>query len=107
MIEPARSILIPKFEEVKNEALNQGALGSGISGSGPSIFALSKGMATAKKAGNAMAEIYKSIGLEYDMYLSPINKIGIKTDFLLFKSIATITELAIANTFLLSISTNQ
>ena len=53
-------------------------MGSGISGSGPSIFALSKGMATAKKAGNAMAEIYKSIGLEYDMYLSPINKVGIK-----------------------------
>ena len=78
LIEPARSILIPKFEEVKNEALNQGALGSGISGSGPSIFALSKGMATAKKAGNAMAKIYKSIGLEYDMYLSAINKVGIK-----------------------------
>lgn len=78
LIEPARSILIPRFEEVKNKALNQGALGSGISGSGPSIFALSKGMATAKKAGNAMAEIYKSIGLEYDMYLSPINKVGIK-----------------------------
>ena len=78
LIEPVRSILIPKFEEVKNEALNQGALGSGISGSGPSIFALSKGMATAKKVGNAMIEIYKNLGIEYDMYLSAINKVGIK-----------------------------
>ena len=78
LIEPTRSILIPKFEEIKNEALNQGALGSGISGSGPSIFALSKGMETAKNVGNAMAEIYKKLGLEYDMYLSNINKIGIK-----------------------------
>ena len=78
LIEPTRSILIPKFEEVKNEALNQGALGSGISGSGPSIFALSKGMETAKNVGNAMAEIYKRLGLEYDMYLSNINKVGIK-----------------------------
>ena len=78
LIEPVRSILIPKFEEIKNEALNQGALGSGISGSGPSIFALSKGMETAKNVGNAMAEIYKRLGLEYDIYLSGINKIGIK-----------------------------
>ena len=78
LIEPTRSILIPKFEEIKNEALSQGALGSGISGSGPSIFALSKGMETAKNVGNAMAEIYKKLGLEYDMYLSGINKIGIK-----------------------------
>ena len=78
LIEPVRSILIPKFEEVKNEAMNHGALGSGISGSGPSIFALSKGMGTAKKVGNAMAKIYKSLGLEYDIYLSAVNKVGIK-----------------------------
>jgi len=78
LIEPARSILIPKFEEIKNEALNKGALGSGISGSGPSIFALSKGMTTAKKVGNAMAEVYNNLGLEYDIYLSAINKVGIK-----------------------------
>ena len=63
---------------VKNEAMNHGALGSGISGSGPSIFALSKGMGTAKKVGNAMAKIYKSLGLEYDIYLSAVNKVGIK-----------------------------
>jgi len=78
LIEPVRSILIPKFEEVKSEVLKQGALGTGISGSGPSIFALSKGMSTAKKVGNVMEEIYKSLSLEYDVYVSPINKIGIK-----------------------------
>ena len=43
IVEPIRSILIPGFDEVKKEALNAGALGCGISGSGPSIFALSKG----------------------------------------------------------------
>ncbi len=43
IVEPIRSILIPGFDEVKQEALSAGALGCGISGSGPSIFALSKG----------------------------------------------------------------
>ena len=78
LIEPSRSILIPKFDEVKNGAINQGALGCGISGSGPSIFALSKGMLNAKKVGIAMAEPYKKLGLEYDLHISSINKKGIK-----------------------------
>ena len=78
LIEPSRSILIPKFDEIKNGAINQGALGCGISGSGPSIFALSKGMLNAKKVGIAMAEPYKKLGLEYDLHISSINKKGIK-----------------------------
>ena len=49
IIEPIRSILIPAYDAVKEESLNAGALGAGISGSGPSIFALSRGMETAKK----------------------------------------------------------
>ena len=43
IIEPIRSILIPAFDAVKQQSLNAGALGCGISGSGPSIFELSKG----------------------------------------------------------------
>ena len=39
IVEPLRSILIPKFDEIKYESLSEGALGCGISGSGPSIFA--------------------------------------------------------------------
>ena len=78
IIEPYRAMLIPKFEETRQAALNAGALGSGISGSGPSIYALSKGRETAEKVGAAMESIYKSMNLDYQLYLSEINTKGIK-----------------------------
>ncbi|MEL4309069.1 homoserine kinase [Joostella sp. CR20] len=78
IVEPMRSPLIPGFFKVKEAAKNAGALGSGISGSGPSIFALSKGEATAKKVATAMAEIYKDFGVAYDTHVSTINTEGIK-----------------------------
>ncbi len=78
IVEPYRSILIPEFEKVKKAALETGALGSGISGSGPSIFALSKGKETAEKVGRAMALIYKDIGIDFDVHVSKINANGIK-----------------------------
>ncbi|CAM4199168.1 homoserine kinase [Zobellia roscoffensis] len=79
IVEPIRSILIPGFDQVKNEALKAGALGSGISGSGPSIFAFSKGIDTANKVAQAMKEVYKNIGIDYDVHVSKINSQGIKT----------------------------
>ena len=78
VIEPTRAMLIPKFMEIKNAAENTGALGSGISGSGPSIYALSKGEETAKKVGKAMKIFYDEIGLDYEVYFSSINNEGIK-----------------------------
>ena len=42
IIEPVRSILIPGFDDLKKACKAVGALGGGISGSGPSIFFLSK-----------------------------------------------------------------
>ena len=78
VIEPYRAMLIPKFEETRQAALKAGALGSGISGSGPSIFALSKGRQTAEKVGIAMESIYKDLNLDYQLHLSKINTEGIK-----------------------------
>ena len=78
IVEPIRSILIPGFDDVKTESVKVGALGSGISGSGPSIFALSKGEETAKKVAVAMKNVYKSIGIEFDIHISKINPVGIK-----------------------------
>jgi homoserine kinase len=78
VIEPYRAMLIPKFEETRQAALKAGALGSGISGSGPSIFALSKGRQTAEKVGIAMESIYKNLNLDYQLHLSKINTEGIK-----------------------------
>lgn len=78
IIEPIRSILIPGFDDVKAAAIEAGALGCGISGSGPSIFSFSKGEETAQKVGEAMTLIYKNIGIDYDVHVSKINSDGIK-----------------------------
>ena len=78
VIEPYRAMLIPRFHEVKAAALHAGALGSGISGSGPSIYALSKGMDIAKQVGEAMKKQFDDLELEYEVHLSKINNEGIK-----------------------------
>lgn len=78
IVEPLRSMLIPKFDEVKAAALANGALGCGISGSGPSIYSLSKGEANAQKVAQAMREVYKNIGVEFDIHVSPINDEGVR-----------------------------
>jgi homoserine kinase len=78
IIEPIRAILIPGFNTIKNAAIEAGALGCSISGSGPSIFALSKSEAIAKKAGDAMMKALASIEIDGDLYISKINKQGPK-----------------------------
>ncbi|SFW13183.1 homoserine kinase [Cellulophaga fucicola] len=78
IIEPIRSILIPAFDNVKSASLEAGALGCGISGSGPSIFALSKGKENAKKVANAMQDIYNKVGIPYDIHVSRVNLEGVK-----------------------------
>jgi homoserine kinase len=78
VIEPLRSKLIPKFNELQKTSLSNGALGCGISGSGPSVFALSKGFSTANNIALSMKEIYDKIDIEFDIHVSPINDIGIK-----------------------------
>ncbi len=77
IIEPIRSILIPAFDAVKQQSLKAGALGCGISGSGPSIFALSKGETNASKVAEAMKLVYDKVGIDYDIHISKVNKKGI------------------------------
>ncbi len=76
--EPYRKKLIPLFDEVKITGIENGALGVGISGSGPSIFALCKGENNAKKVSLAIQEVYKNSTIDFYMYTSAINKEGIK-----------------------------
>ncbi len=78
IIEPVRSILIPGFDEVKASCKAAGALGGGISGSGPSVFMLSKDAATAQKVEKLMHEIYTRIGLDHHTYVTTINQQGVK-----------------------------
>jgi homoserine kinase len=78
IIEPVRSILIPGFDEVKRNCKEAGALGGGISGSGPSIFMLSRDEATARAVETVMIAVYEKIGLAYQTHVTTINMEGVK-----------------------------
>jgi homoserine kinase len=76
IVEPIRSILIPGYDLVKVAALGSGALGAGISGSGPSIFALSNTLDTAGNVGMMMKQVYSEMGIESEVYISEVNNHG-------------------------------
>ena len=77
VIEPHRSALIPGFQELKKAATDSGALGSGISGSGPSMFALSRGEAAAIRVGESMRQAFLKYNIEFELHISKINPKGI------------------------------
>lgn len=76
--EPARKSLIPFFDNIKNSALKAGALGAGISGSGPTVFALCKGDTVAKAVYKSIEESYKKTGIDFEMFVSKVSPEGIK-----------------------------
>ena len=78
IVEPVRSMLIPKFNSLKKSALKSGALGFGISGSGPSVYALVKGSKRAKNVSQSMKLEINKIGLDFEIYISSIDNQGIK-----------------------------
>ena len=78
IVEPLRGPFIPKFDVIKKTALENGALGSGISGSGPSIFALSKGIETANRIAKAMFVVYEDMNMPFEIHVSKVNLEGVK-----------------------------
>lgn len=76
VIEPQRAKLIPYFKEVKEAALNAGALGCSISGAGPSIFTLNANSLIAERVGEAMEKVFNDAKIENQLYISPINQEG-------------------------------
>jgi len=76
IVEPIRSILLPGYDQAKLEAMSAGALGCGISGSGPSMFALSKGKSVAAKVGKMVAKVFEELLIESEVYVSEINQRG-------------------------------
>ncbi|GAA4282141.1 homoserine kinase [Gaetbulibacter aestuarii] len=78
VVEPYRSKLIPHFESVKKAVVDSGALGCGISGSGPSIFSLSEGPENAKNAAEAIRSIFSKTDIAFDIYVGKINTEGVK-----------------------------
>ncbi len=69
--EPLRSGAVPGFQEVKEAALNSGALAASLSGSGPSLFALCRGRQRAETVGERMVEAFRTAaGLDADLIIS-------------------------------------
>jgi homoserine kinase len=78
IIEPVRSILIPGFDDVKKRSREAGALGGGISGSGPSIFMMSKEERTAQQVEYVMTEVFMQLGIDFKTYVTTINYEGVQ-----------------------------
>lgn len=76
LAEPKRLQLIPGYEKVKNAAMSAGATGCGISGSGPSVFALCKGETAARDVAYAMKHALESTGLGADEFISTLSSPG-------------------------------
>jgi homoserine kinase len=74
--EPARAGLLPGFREAKQAALAAGALGSSISGSGPTAFALVRGPEAGKRVADAMAAAYASCGRQSQVRVTRIDREG-------------------------------
>ena len=78
IVEPVRSILIPYFKELDELVIKNGALGFGISGSGPSVFALCRGDENANKVKDVISEFYSDKEIDFELHLSSINQKGVK-----------------------------
>ena len=76
LVEPTRSILIPDFYKMRSLAMDNGAIGFGISGSGPSVFALTKDEDTAQVITHTLQQQLKKININSLAFVSPVNKQG-------------------------------
>ncbi|UOK42023.1 MULTISPECIES: homoserine kinase [Flavobacterium] len=78
IVEPLRSKFIPGFDQAKKTAIENGALGAGISGSGPSIFTLNKGLKNATSVNDQLKEIYQKNDIPFETFISKVNPDGIR-----------------------------
>ncbi|WP_316811294.1 homoserine kinase [Pedobacter heparinus] len=76
LVEPTRAILIPDFYTLRAMAMQAGAIGFGISGSGPSVFALTKDSTTAKQITERLQQHLKSLSINSLAFVSEVNKKG-------------------------------
>lgn len=76
IIEPVRAMLIPYFYEMKQLALDNGAIGFGISGSGPSVFALCEKKEIAESVSQKIKELLNKKNIESESFVTKINDEG-------------------------------
>jgi homoserine kinase len=75
--EPRRAPLIPHFYEVKDAALNAGAFGCSISGSGPTLFAIAEDEPAARSCGAAMQRAFRDV--QSTLHVGAIAREGVRT----------------------------
>ena len=78
LIEEHRKKFIPLFDNVKEVCLDLGSLGCSISGSGPSVFALTRGVEKAKEIDASISQLYKKSGVDFSTYVSKISGNGVR-----------------------------
>ncbi|HEX2463653.1 MAG TPA: homoserine kinase [Thermoanaerobaculia bacterium] len=75
--EPVRGHQVPAFREIKQAALDAGALGASLSGSGPAVFALCRGAESAERVALAMQNALTRVaGIAGDRYVSAVGGPG-------------------------------
>jgi len=74
--EPVRAKLVPGFDAMVAAAREAGAVGAGLSGSGPSLFALCRGETVAHTVADALLEACRAAGSEGRAWTSPVNREG-------------------------------
>lgn len=78
IVEPRRKHLLTGYDEIKNAAITNGALGCGISGSGPSMFALADNEITASKISDSIRDAFEHFGIDFNIHISQIDKRGVR-----------------------------
>ncbi len=74
--EPYRTQQLPEFDLLRKDALLAGSIGTGLSGSGPSVFSLCRGVEMAKTVGEVMKIHFAERGVEANLYISKISQAG-------------------------------
>lgn len=76
IIEPVRAMLIPRFYEMRAIAMENNAIGFGISGSGPSVFTFCENREMATVILDKQKEILKEDNIGANAYYSAVNPLG-------------------------------
>ena len=76
--EPYRTHMLPDYAALKESALEAGSVGTGLSGSGPSVFSLCRGEEMASAVGEVMLAHFTDRGIDSRIYVSRISQAGCK-----------------------------
>ena len=76
LAEPRRADLVPGFRSAQKAAMRSGALGCTLSGSGPSVFAVTEGMEHGEEVVAVLQEAFQAVGLASEARLCGVDPLG-------------------------------